>query len=260
MRRAFTLIELLVVISIIAILIALLLPMLGRAKHSATLAACASNQRQVAIGGTNHAVDNDGYWPERKMPFIERGLSAPHVLKFTTSDVNEAYDDRPALTPYIELNQVGQCPFNKQLDYENSTADQIQGSYNFYFGFEFMSDEERMEQIGDKMTFLGDEFDIVVGDMTKVYGDKPFTVSAHPVKGTGGMGATVADNASWTTASYVLNGSLDRGGLELNFTRIDGSTFTIGSVRREDPRLKKVPYKHGNNVATRWTLLPSVDF
>ena len=58
MKRAFTLIELLVVIAIIAILSALLLPVLSRAKGAARRTACISNTRQINLALLMYANDH----------------------------------------------------------------------------------------------------------------------------------------------------------------------------------------------------------
>ena len=60
---AFTLIELLVVISIIALLIAILLPALKLAREEARAAACGSNLRQAGIAIYAYVGDHDGRLP-----------------------------------------------------------------------------------------------------------------------------------------------------------------------------------------------------
>ncbi len=88
---AFTLVELLVVISIIALLIALVLPALAAAREVAKTAQCQSRQRQVGIAVTAFSTDRKGLLPENRMS-VE---PSEHVSwRFQLAEQNYLGDER----------------------------------------------------------------------------------------------------------------------------------------------------------------------
>ncbi len=108
-RAAFTLIELLVVISIIALLIALLLPALGSAKEVAKNAQCLFNLKAFMLAYATYAEDNDAKYPANRDWVYGSAWG-------TTGDQN-AFDGiaRGTVFPYVDGDRNAYlCPIAKE--------------------------------------------------------------------------------------------------------------------------------------------------
>ena len=123
-RRAFTLIELLVVISIIALLIALLLPALGGARDSAKLVQCTGQFQQLNASNHMFMIDNKGVF------MLHR-----YYNTFTDIDGNvreEFWFDK--LIAYTQNKEGYHCPDADSGDYQWAFNDDFIGyGYNSWF-------------------------------------------------------------------------------------------------------------------------------
>ena len=168
-KAKFTLIELLVVISIIAILAAMLLPALQRARYMARITVCTNNSRQIAIATQTYTADYDDYYPGSKHPdHPVRGRSfqeypnelASYMGVRLNSKGNAVWLDSPSwICPEASVRTKS---FNfKASSYYSLYFNSIQGLVSghdsakgsFFKGYVPMVPREAMRRAGDPRLF-----------------------------------------------------------------------------------------------------------
>src|SRR5690242_18767833 len=82
MKRGFTLIELLVVIAIIAILAAMLLPALNRAKAKGQRTSCLNNLRQISLFMQFYTEENNDFFPAHRSQGLNTSDGGPSITNW----------------------------------------------------------------------------------------------------------------------------------------------------------------------------------
>ena len=135
-KKGFTLIELLVVISIIALLLSVILPSLGKAKEAAKGVLCRNNVRQMAVAFATYSMDNGGkmfnldygskYWFRQIAPYLG----------------DDFFQDDPTADGSGVMT-IGICPSTKVTPWaDNPTDSQINGTCKETWGFKTFGDNK----------------------------------------------------------------------------------------------------------------------
>ncbi len=192
----FTLIELLVVITLIAVLLALLMPALDQAIYRAELAVCGTHLKGVSTGVVNYAMENKRWYPYRSGVHDLSHYWSPFSLAQGANNVT--HDDRPELRPYVSINGMFNDPLCPKVDFDNSSPEAwLWTPYNTWFGFQYavqplnptvaVRQDRGMLKMGDVLEWSNqqtlnppEKYTVLVSDMYWSRSDVADYVAAHP--------------------------------------------------------------------------------
>ena len=250
----FTLIELLVVIAIIAVLAAMLLPVLGNARIAAKKTVCTSNLRQIGMAMLAYEGDTDRL--PAHVEETESNRTWANMIRHNDRDMRPQWQ-----TMGLDVNILPQCPLVPQWAPGNSTAPRIYLGYMIPPGFWGDGNGAAFTSTWTDSTrafnYEGNEFRVLAGDLMMYNPNSPsgpYSWINHAA-GRGGTWHNFKDDgAGWAGSYWQYSAAHDmRLEYDANFVMADGSVYRSD---QQDPRLKEVDSRHAWLNNATW-LLPS---
>jgi prepilin-type N-terminal cleavage/methylation domain-containing protein/prepilin-type processing-associated H-X9-DG protein len=255
---AFTLIELLVVVAIIALLIGILLPSLGRARDKAKGVRCQSNLRNLYSGIQLYTQENDGMMlPAR----LSAGSSRDYLWCGNTTlgpmfGVRRQNDGTSQVNAYEKINKMLDCPSTDHKDLASGQWDRDY-TYNRFCGYAQGNLANAPDPFNDPAAPTAANNKAVKRDAIRRE-----TLIALDVREATGNNDYVFASASPALVPISTNQGASNGIAGIPHSKKANMLFVDGQIIQDDPNklLNVMPNKHANWVvdfrATKDTSFP----
>ncbi|QNN24454.1 DUF1559 domain-containing protein [Planctomycetales bacterium ZRK34] len=249
-RAAFTLIELLVVVSIIALLIAILLPALSKARRAAREVICSTQLHQI---GTALAIYDNEY---KRLPVHTHEIDGnwdPHRIK------GGGFDGRKQYRPYIPISMM-LCPLidNSGWYPDKATSGSVYVQYAFGAGIwsdiyddKFTQpDKEPWTSLSQTYSHNGQPLNVLAADLMR-YTGAPIGQGSNQIN----HGFGLDDFYRYYPSGYWTNQSWNYATTDVRWKYSMNTLFADGSVNTTttDPHdVDRVGIPGGTGNARRW--------